>query len=93
MLKLGIFGDQTSNPELMRLLKTMPQVTVTGVYFSGTIAVPEDFTEFLNPIELMDLSDAILILSDKSISSDLIRLIFRKSKHIYLRTIPQLNIR
>jgi hypothetical protein len=32
-------------------------------------------------------------MSDKSISSDMIRLIVRKSKHIYLKTIPNLNIR
>lgn len=93
MLKLGIFGDQTSNQELMRLLKTMPQVSIAGVYFSGSCVVPKDFTEFFNPIGLMDQSDAILILSDKTISSDLIRLIVRKSKHIYLKAIPHLNIR
>jgi hypothetical protein len=93
MLKLGIFGDQSSNVELMRQLKTMPDITIAGVYFSGNATVPDDFTELFSPIELMELSDAILIMSDKSISSDLIRLILRKSKHIYLRTIPHLNIR
>lgn len=93
MLKLGIFGDQTSNLKLMRQLKTMTDVTVEGIYFSGNTTVPSGFMEFFSPIELMDQSDAILILSDKSISSDLIRLIVRKSKHIYLKTIPHLNIR
>ena len=77
----------------MRQVKTMPEVTVAGVYFSGNTNVQEGFTEFFNPIELMDKSDAILIMSDKSISNDLIRLILRKSKHIYLKTIPSLNIR
>jgi hypothetical protein len=93
MIKLGIFGDQTSDQELMRQLKTMPEVTIAGVYFSGNTTVPDGFTELVNPIELMEISDAILIMSDKSISSDLIRLILRKSKHIYLKTIPNLNIR
>lgn len=93
MLKLGIFGDHTSNPELMRQLKTMPEVTVAGVYFSGNATFDGGSTEFFTPIELMEISDAILILSDKSISSDLIRMILRKSKHIYLKTIPNLNIR
>ena len=93
MIKLGIFGDQTSNVELMRQLKPMPEVTIAGVYFSGNMSVPNGFTEYINPVELMDRSDAILILSDKSISSDLIRLILRKSKHIYLKTIPNLMIR
>ena len=93
MIKLGIFGDHTSNAELMGQLKNMPEVSVAGVYFSGNTPVPKDFKEFYNPIELMDIADAILIMSDKSISSDLIRLIVRKSKHIYLKTIPHLNIR
>ncbi len=77
----------------MRQIKTLPEVTVEGVYFSGNTTVPDGFTEFFSPVELMEMSDAILILSDKSISSDLIRLILRKSKHIYLKTIPNLNIR
>jgi len=77
----------------MRQVKTMPEVAVEGVYFSGNIAIPKGFKEFYNPIELMELSDAILIMSDKSISSDLIKLILRKSKHVYLKTIPNLNIR
>ena len=93
MLKLGIFGDQTSGVELLRQLKTMPDATISGVHFSGNISVPDGFTELFSPGELMEHSDAILILSNKSISSDLIRLILRKSKHIYLRTIPHLSIR
>ncbi|HEY3372974.1 MAG TPA: hypothetical protein VGK10_19140 [Prolixibacteraceae bacterium] len=71
----------------------MTQVSIEGVYFSGNTTAGNGFTEFVNPIELMDRSDAILIMSDKSISSDLIRLILRKSKHVYLKTIPHLNIR
>ena len=77
----------------MRQVKAMPEVIVAGVHFSGNAIVPDGFTEFYNPIELMEISDAILIMSDKSISSDLIRLILRKSKHMYLKTIPNLNIR
>jgi hypothetical protein len=41
----------------------------------------------------MDISDAILILSDKSISNDLVKLILRKSKHVYLKSVPTLHIR
>lgn len=93
MIKLGIFGDQTTNPEFLEQLKTMPGAEIAGVYFSGNATVPEGFVEMLSPVALMDLSDAILILSDKSISSELIRLILRKSKHMYLKTVPNLNIR
>jgi hypothetical protein len=93
MIKLGIFGDQTTNPELLEQLKRMPEVEVAGVYFSGNTAVPAGFAELPSPNGLMDISDAILILSDKSISNDLIRLILRKSKHVYLKTIPNLHVR
>jgi len=93
MIKLGIFGDQTTNHELLGQLKTMPGVEIVGLYFSGNATGPVGFPVFSSPIGLMDASDAILILSDKSISSDLLRLILRKSKHIYLKAIPNLNIR
>lgn len=93
MIKLGIFGDQTTNPELLEQLKQMSEVEVAGVYFSGNTPVPDGFTELSSPTGLMDISDAILILSDKSISNDLVRLILRKSKHVYLKTISNLHIR
>ncbi|HZL12298.1 MAG TPA: hypothetical protein VFC65_20120 [Prolixibacteraceae bacterium] len=92
MIKVGIFGDETTNPELLEQLNKMSGVEVAGVHFSGNAVVPEGFTELLSPVGLMDVSDAILILSDKSISNDLVRLILRKSKHVYLKTIPNLHI-
>lgn len=71
----------------------MPEVELAGVYFSGDAFVPDGFTGLASPNELMDISDAILFLSDKSISNDLVRLILRKSKHIYLKSIPNLQYR
>ena len=93
MIKLGIFGDQTTNHELLGKLNTIPEVEVTGLYFSGNVEVSDGFPVFLSPIGLMDVSDAILILSDKSISNDLVKLILRKSKHVYLKSVPSLHIR
>ena len=93
MIKLGIFGDQTTNPELLEQLRTLPGTEITGVYFSGNATVPSGFVELVSPIGLMDISDAIIILSDNTISCELIRLILRKSKHMYLKTIPNLNIK
>jgi len=93
MIKLGIFGDQTTNHELLGQLNTIPEVEVTGLYFSGNVEVADVFPVFSSPIGLMDISDAILILSDKSISNDLVKLILRKSKHIYLKSVPSLHIR
>ena len=93
MIKLGIFGDHTTNPELLDQLKMIPEVEIIGLYFSGNAGVPEGFPVLSSPIGLMDVSDAILILSDKSISNDLVKLILRKSKHVYLKSVPSLHIR
>ena len=93
MIKLGIFGDQFTNTKLLEQLKTMPGVMVSGVYFSGNSSVPEGYNELASPEGLMDVSDALLILSEKSVSSDLIRMVLRKSKHLYLKSIPNLNVR
>ena len=79
MIKLGIFGDQTTNHELLGQLNTIPDVTIAGIYFSGNADVPGGFPVLASPIGLMDVSDAILVLSDKSISNDLVKLILRKS--------------
>ena len=92
MIKLGIFGDQTTNTELLYQLKMMPEVAVTGIFFSGNVVIPEGFAVLSSPDQLMDSSDAILILSNKSISNDLVRLILRKSKHVYLKTMPNFHI-
>jgi len=92
MIKLGIFGDQTTNTELLHQLKKMPEVEVAGVYFLGNAIVPDGFAGFWSPMGLMDSADAILILSDKSISNDLVRLILRQSKHVYLKTMPNFHI-
>ena len=93
MIKLGIFGDQTTNHELLGQLKTMPGVEIVGLYFSGNATNPDWFPVLSSPIGLMDVSDAILILSDKSISNDLVKMILRKSKHVYLKSVPSLHIR
>lgn len=93
MIKLGVFGDQTTNRAIFDEIKSTADVVVSGVHFSGNVEVPEDIQEVASPEGLMDISDALLILGQKSISSDLIRLILRKSKHLFLETIPNLNVR
>ncbi|MFY9152540.1 MAG: hypothetical protein WAO52_11020 [Prolixibacteraceae bacterium] len=93
MIKLGIFGDQTTNPELLVQLNTIPDTRVSGVYISGNVNLPEGISGLSSPEGLMDISDVLLLLSDKSVSSDLIKMILRKSKHVYLKTIPNMNVR
>lgn len=93
MIKLGIFGDQTTNQQLLVHIKKLPEVTVAGLYLSGNVDLKVHFELFSSPGELMDASDAILVLSDKSISNDLVKLILRKSKPVYLNSVPNLHIR
>jgi hypothetical protein len=93
MIKLGIFADQSTNPQLLEMIKALPDASIVGVNFSGNAEVPSGYQEFSSPVDLMEISDAILILSNKSISIDLIKLMLRKSKHIYLSAIPNLNVK
>jgi hypothetical protein len=93
MIKLGVFGDQTTDQTLMTRIKSTPGVVISGVHFSGNVAFPDTVPEVASPEGLMDISDALLILGQNSISSDLIRLILRKSKHLFLETVPNLNVR
>ena len=93
MIKLGIFVDQSTNPQLLEKINILTDTSIVGVNISGKSNVPEGFSEFSGPIDLMEISDAILILSGKSISIELIKLMLRKSKHLYLSAIPNLNIK
>lgn len=93
MIKLGIFGDQTIHPQLAKQLKKLPGCDLTGAYFYGNSEVIAGVNVLSGPNDLMDISDAILLLTDKSISIDLIRQILRKSKHVYLKSIPNFQIR
>ncbi len=93
MIKLGIFGDQTTNQQLLVRISKLPEVEIAGLYFSGNIELKQDFNVFLSPAALMEASDAILVLTDKSISNDLVKLILRKSKPLYLQSVPNLQIR
>lgn len=93
MIKLGIFGDQTTNQQLLNHIKKLSEVEVAGLFFSGNVDYSGHFEVFPSPGELMDVSDAILVLSDRSISNDLVKLILRKSKPVYLKSVPNLHIK
>jgi len=88
MIKLGIFGDHTTNPELIERIQTLTDIQVVGGYYSGFAELPATLREYYGPIDLMECADALLILSEKSASIDLIKLMLRKSKHLFLKAIP-----
>ena len=93
MIKLGIFGDQSVNWQLLKQIKKIPETTISGACFYGNAVAPTWLNEISSPADLMELSDAVLFLSDKNIGNDLIRLVLRKSKHVYFKTIPNLQIK
>ena len=93
MIKLGIFGDQTTNQQLLAQIKALPEVGSVGLYFSGNVEIEGDLEVFISPERLMERSDAILVLTDKSMSHDLVKLILRKSKPVYLKSVPNLHIK
>ncbi len=93
MIKLGIFGDQTTNQQLLVRISKLPEVEIAGLYFLGNVELKQDFNVFLSPAGLMEVSDAILVLTDKSISNDLVKLILRKSKPVFLQSVPNLHIK
>jgi len=64
---------------------------ISGVCFYGNAAAPTWLSEISSPEELMDMSDAVLFLGETNIGKDLIRLVLRKSKHVYFKTIPNLQ--
>jgi len=93
MIKLGVFGDQSTNPELIEQIRSVTDIRIAGVNFSGNANIPSGLKEFSGPEDLMDAADAILFLSEKSISIELIKLILRKSRHLYLSATPNLNVK
>jgi hypothetical protein len=42
---------------------------------------------------LIDSSDAVLLQTDQTVGAEFIKMILRKSKHLYLKRIPNFNIR
>lgn len=93
MIKLGIFGDQSTNRQLLEQINRLPEVEIVGLYFTGNVVQATDFNMFLSPAGLMDVSDAILILTDKNISNDLVKFILRRTKPVYLQSVPNLHIK
>lgn len=93
MIKLGVFADQSVLPQLLTQVKKIPGSTVSGVYSYGNLKGGSQLAETSGPMELMDISDAVLFLSDGKVSNDLIRMALRKSKHLYLKTTPDLQER
>ncbi len=93
MIKLGIFGDQSTNHQLLEQINRLPEVEIVGLYFTGNVVQATDLNVFFSPAGLMDVSDAILILTDKNISNDLVKLILRRTKPVYLQSVPNLHIK
>lgn len=91
MIRVGIFGDQSVNQQVLSRLQTFQGIEFSGACFYGNAKTPEWLNDVSSPAELMDQSDAVLFLSTRNVSQDLIRLVLRKSRHLFLKTIPNLQ--
>jgi len=92
MIKVGIIGDIFKEDQLYQTLYSLKEVEVTGVYCPGKDFKSSRLKSYHNPIELLEVSDAIWIYSNEGISNDFIRLMIRKSKHIFFRHVPDIQL-
>lgn len=91
MIRVGIIGDLQEEGRIYQTLHGSKEVEPIGLYNPGRDFKSANFKIYHNPIELLELSDAILIYNPERITSDFIRLMIRKSKHIYFRRLPVLS--
>ena len=92
MIRVGIIGDLQEEGRINQTLHGSKEVEPIGLYNPGRDFKSANFKIYHNPIELLELSDAILIYNSDRITFDFIRLMIRKSKHIYFRRLPVLSI-
>lgn len=93
MINLGIFGDKSVSNDLLMQIKSIPNTTLAGVYISEIKDIHGEIKIVNSPENLINISDALLVLIDKSISRDLLKMFLRKSKHIFLKTLPDINFK
>ncbi|MDX9883591.1 MAG: hypothetical protein RBS73_16140 [Prolixibacteraceae bacterium] len=91
MIRVGIIGDLQEEGEIYQTLHKSKEVEPVGLYSPGRDFRSATFRIYHNPIELLELSDAILICNTERISADFIRVVIRKSKHIYFHRPPVLS--
>jgi len=92
MIRVGIIGDLREEGKIYQTLHNSKEVEPAGLYNPGRDFKSSKFKIYHNPIELLELSDAILIYNTERISADFIRVMIRKSKHIYFRRPPVLSV-
>ncbi len=92
MIRVGIIGDLQEEGRIYQTLHKSKEVELIGLYNPGQDSRSVTFRVFHNPIELLELSDALMINNTERISADFIRVVIRKSKHIYFRRPPILSI-
>ncbi len=92
MIRVGIIGDLQEEGKIYQTLHNSKEVEPVGLYSPGRDFKSSKFKIYHNPIELLELSDAIFIYNTERITADFVRLMIRKSKHIYFRSTPDLSL-
>lgn len=90
MIKVGIIGDLQDEDQIYQILHNNKNVEQLGLYSPDRDFNSEKFKIYHNPIELLELSDAIMVYSQQ-VSFEYIQLMIRKSIHIYFKRLPQLK--
>ena len=87
MIKIGVTGDFFEMEKEIRLLKTIPEFSLTGIYHYDTKLLKEftdkhDLPHFSSLSSLIELSDAIDIAGNKDDETHFFTEILKNSKHL-----------
>ncbi len=91
MIRVGIIGNVQEEDKIYQTLHHSKDTEPVGLYNPERDTKSNRFRVFHNPVELLEVSDAVAIYNAERISADFIRLLIRKSKHIYFHSYPLLS--
>lgn len=84
MLKIGIIGEEIYIDLITEINNSAKNFKCSGLFFPARTTDINDFKHFHNIQELIEESDAIIILTGQTPSFTLIADILKKSKHLFL---------
>ena len=93
MIRIGIIGDKHSNLQLIPFITQIRGIHLSGIYYTGKEFEREKINYYATPTELIEHADLILLLNEGPLSSDFLKIIMRRSKHLYIRKLPEYTIR
>lgn len=92
MIRIGIIGNIQDEEQIFQTLHHCKNTELTGLYNPERDSKSVRFKVYHNPVELLEVSDALAVYHAERLSADFIRLLIRKSKHIYFHSFPVLTV-